>query len=360
MDHIAQVPVIDAQAYLEKTPGKWEEQCKLIAESFHKYGVAILKDPRVEENLNDDYINLMERYFESTARKYFELGISEDIHPEMNYQVGATPEKTEKARNHKAMLAYISEENKPRSTFPPDWDAKWRFFWPIGERDSEVSQRYPKVMPKDFPEWESTMDIWGSKLLDGASVAVEMAAIGMGLPARTFIDMMEGAPHLLGPTGSDLNKYGPGTTFAGFHYDLNFVTIHGKSRYPGLYIWLRDWTKAIVKVPTGCFLLQAGAMFEHITGGYVLNGYHEVIYTEDTQRVVDQVKEDNANGGNRSLWRVSSTLFAHLRHNVNLSPLPEMKALVADIDLRKYKQMTADEKLHEELRAINLSQANKA
>jgi hypothetical protein len=33
-------------------------------------------------------------------------------------------------------------------------------------------------------------------------------------------------------------------------------------------------------------------MFEHITGGYVLAGYHEVIYTEATQAAVDKAKEE--------------------------------------------------------------------
>lgn len=55
--------------------------------------------------------------------------------------------------------------------------------------------------------------------------------------------MMLHAPHLLAPTGSDLNKYKLGTIFAGYHYDLNFITIHGKSRFPGLFAWLRDGTR---------------------------------------------------------------------------------------------------------------------
>lgn len=46
--------------------------------------------------------------------------------------------------------------------------------------------------------------------------------------------------------------------FAGYHYDLNFLTIHGRSRFPGLFIWLRDGRKVPVKVPAGCLLLQAG------------------------------------------------------------------------------------------------------
>lgn len=63
----------------------------------------------------------------------------------------------------------------------------------------------------------------------------------------------------MAPTGSDLSKYGTlNTVFAGYHYDLNFLTIHGRSRFPGLFIWLKDGRKVPVKVPEGCLLLQVG------------------------------------------------------------------------------------------------------
>jgi isopenicillin N synthase-like dioxygenase len=66
-------------------------------------------------------------------------------------------------------------------------------------------------------------------------------------------------PHLLGPTGSDLVKYGQeGTILAGYHYDLNFLTIHGKSNFPGLNLWLSNGKKIEVKVPMGCLLVQTG------------------------------------------------------------------------------------------------------
>lgn len=125
-------------------------------------------------------------------------------------------------------------------------------------------------------------------MLDACFTAAEMAAIGMGVPHDTFISKMEMGPHLLSPTGSDLNKFGKGTAFAGFHYDFNFLTVHGKARYPGLYVWLRNWKKVQVKIPPGCLLLQAGAMFERLTGGYILSGYHEVVYTEATQIAVNK------------------------------------------------------------------------
>jgi len=40
-----------------------------------------------------------------------------------------------------------------------------------------------------------------------------------------------------------------GTILAGYHYDLCALTIHGRSRYPGLYIWTRDGSKKAVKIP---------------------------------------------------------------------------------------------------------------
>ena len=92
--------------------------------------------------------------------------------------------------------------------------------------------------------------------------------------------MMQRGPHKLAPTGSDLTRYKVGTIFAGFHYDFNFLTIHGKSRYPGLFAWLRTGEKFTVSVPEGHLLLQAGKQFEWLTGGLINCGYHEVVYTK--------------------------------------------------------------------------------
>ena len=122
--------------------------------------------------------------------------------------------------------------------------------------------------------------------------------------------MMHQGPHLLAPTGSDLSGANrkAGTVLAGWHNDLNLLTIHGKSRctgpdapsptpspyrsssaplgtsprqrpqlappplcrrgrrrYPGLFVWLKDGTKMAVKVPPGCLLVQAAQQLEHLT-----------------------------------------------------------------------------------------------
>ena len=86
-------------------------------------------------------------------------------------------------------------------------------------------------------------------------------------------------------------------------------------------------------------------------------GYHEVVYTESTKEVVDRKLKENENGANNILWRISSTLFGHLRYDVDLTPLEELKALHNEENVKagKYPQMTAHQKLMEELNAINLA-----
>ena len=201
----------------------------------------------------------------------------------------------------------------------------------------------PKVYPKDFPEWENRMDGWGNHMIHAIETAAEMAAVGMGIDKDTFTERMKLGTHLLSPTGSDLTRYEVGTAFAGFHYDLNFITAHGKSRYPGLFVWKRDKTKMACKIPDGCLIMQAGIMFEWITGGYVLAGFHEVMYTQGTKDAcVRLTKESEEKGETRILWRVSSTLFSHLRYDVDLSPLPSLSTLYNKEEaLRKYTKCTA-------------------
>lgn len=101
--------------------------------------------------------------------------------------------------------------------------------------------------------------------------------------------------------------------FSYTYLDFNFLTIHGKSRYPGLFAWLRTGEKISVSVPEGHLLLQAGKEFEILTGGYVTCGFHEVIYTEQTEKAKEKAIKEG-----RIPWRISSTLFSHIHHDVVL------------------------------------------
>lgn len=348
------VPTVDIQKWLDKAEG-WKEECQKAAESLHQYGIVIIKDPRVNEQDNNEYCQMVEEYFSKQGDLYYENGEKalDDAHPEIHYQVGVTPENREKARNHCARFAHYDKDNKPVSECPPNFDAKWRFFWNIGDRPEDHKAEHDNVVPKDFPKWEETMNRWGDMMIEGCYSVAKMAAVGMDLPEETFFDRMQLGNHLLAPTGSDLRKYEEGTVFAGVHYDLNFLTIHGKSPFPGLYIWVRDGRKASVKVPDGCLILQAGIQFERITGGYVMAGFHEVIYTDKTKEIVQKRLEDNPNN---PIWRVSSTLFSHIRSDVSLKPLDELKERWVEGAEEKYEDVKAYDQVMNELKAISLHQ----
>jgi isopenicillin N synthase-like dioxygenase len=194
------------------------------------------------------------------------------------------------------------------------------------------------------------MDMWGNKMQQAVFVLAEMAAEGFAMPADAFTSRMMYGPHLLAPTGSDFNKFGnKGTVLAGYHYDLNFLTIHGKSRFPGLNVWTREGRRMGVAIPDGCLLVQAGRQIEYLTGGHVLAGYHEVVVNEQT---VNAISAKKAKG--QSLWRVSSTLFAHIQSDQILEPLAPFSTKES---AQRFPPKHAGEQVTEELQAINLDQS---
>ena len=219
------------------------------------------------------------------------------------------------------------------------------------------------VLPAAFPEWQEKMDQWGSKLHDAVSVVADMLASGLGLEPKVFTEMAQNGPHLLAPTGSDLKKYGKvGTVLAGFHSDLNFLTIHGKSRFPGLNIWTRSGEKLLVKIPgklnpkiclhvDGCLLVQAGKQLEYMTGGTIVAGFHEVVVVDDTLKAIERQKENQ-----RPLWRISSTLFYHLASDRTLAPLTPF---VVDESIKeKYPPQYVGTQVAKELGFLELSKSS--
>jgi len=286
----------------------------------------------------------MERYFSQPLPE-----LMRDVHPELSYQLGATPENTEVPRDHHETIAKLSGANAAHP--PMGADKKWRFFWRIGDRPKHTSfaeLNATPVIPAKFPEWKDTMDNWGRLMIQTVYTVSEMIAIGLGLPPNAITTLLNEGPHLLAPTGSDLSKWNQlGAIMAGFHYDFNLLTIHGRSRYPGLYIWLRDGQRVLVRVPPGCLLLQAGKQLEWITGGAITAGFHEVVVTPETLAAVEKAKLEG-----RPLWRISSTLFSHVSSDKELSVLPPF---ANEETIKKYPNILAGQQAEDELKAINLS-----
>lgn len=92
------------QAFLDReNEEEWQLECRKVAYSFHKFGICIVRDPRVNHRDNDSYIDMVESYFEQVGENYYATGELEDARPELSYQTGITPESVEKARDHQVI-----------------------------------------------------------------------------------------------------------------------------------------------------------------------------------------------------------------------------------------------------------------
>ncbi|KAH9004104.1 Clavaminate synthase-like protein [Lactarius hatsudake] len=372
------LPIIDLDIYRSQSldsPAVVEE-CNKAAEALITYGALLLRDSRVSEDDNATFLDLLEDYFSQPISD-----LQKDERPEVGYQVGVTLENTEKPKCAVdepclSVIARLEPDQRPLDITAHQPDPKCRFFWRMGAMPPYETQ-FPalnasNVVPqaeslKD--RWAPTMEKWGSAMKSAVEGLAQMTAVGLGLPQGTFTDAGKYGPHLLAPTASDLVKYKEkDTILAGFHTDLNFLTIHGRSRYPGLHIWARNSGKRILVrfPPTGRYLLvQAGKQLEHLSGGLIKAGYHEVVVNDSTVETIERRKSEFPD---RPLIRISSTFFWHLSSDYDLAPIPSlakrsndtkvqssnMGISTGDLEDTIYEPMKVGQQVQNELKHIKL------
>mmetsp|Transcript_1762 Transcript_1762/g.3929 ORF Transcript_1762/g.3929 Transcript_1762/m.3929 type:complete len:373 (-) Transcript_1762:379-1497(-) len=366
---VADLPVFDLAPILEAPPGSEQEKalmetCEAMADCLHKTSCLVVKDPRVSEEDNKEFLRLMQRYYAQSRDAKLQ-----DARPDVHYQVGVTPDMIETAvcaRDPKCLdsIAAMAEDNRP--LVPKTPDPKWRFFWRMGDRPDPENTKFPDlnaapVVPQAFQEeWKGTLDHWGNKTLGALKAVSEMLALGMGLERSALTSFMEMGGHLLAPTGSNLAEHGKvDTIFAGYHNDLNYLSIHGKSNFPGLRIWLRDGSRRDVAVPDGCLLIQAGQQMEYLTGGWVKAGMHEVVVTEKTVAALE-TKEKAAEAEGRKMtpeeyWRISTTMFGSVNSDAMLQPVGRFAELETAKD---YPPILGGDQVAKVLKEIGMVNAN--
>ncbi|KAK9413968.1 hypothetical protein SUNI508_11420 [Seiridium unicorne] len=323
------LPIVDVDVFRNNPRDSPEvlAECKKAAHALITYGALIVHDSRVSEDDNTTFLDLLEDYFAQS-----EEDLKKDERPELGYQIGVTLENTEKPKCAVdepclQVIERLAPSERPLDIKAHAPDPKCRFFWRMVENPPYKTEfpglNAPNIVPdapKIHDRWAPVMNEWGVTLRNAVSDVAGMAAVGLGLPAEAFMEAGKYGPHLLAPTASNLDRYGKkDSILAGFHTDLNFLTIHGRSRYPGLHIWARNTGKRIpVSMPPGNYLLvQAGKQIEHLTGGLIKAGYHEVVVNDATLKVVERRKKEFPD---RPLVRISSTFFYHLSSDYLLSP----------------------------------------
>lgn len=85
---------------------------------------------------------------------------------------------------------------------------------------------------------------------------------------------------------------------------------------------------------------------EYLTGGYVRAGFHEVVVSEETVEAIERRASNQ-----QSLWRVSSTLFAHIASDLVLEPLDSFKT---EESSKMYPSVLAGDQVQAELNLIEL------
>ncbi|KAJ3205332.1 hypothetical protein HDU67_008917, partial [Dinochytrium kinnereticum] len=120
------LPVIDIAAFLkDPTSAEAIAECKRAAETLEKYSALCIRDPRVSEEYNGKFLDLMEDYFNQELEEKLV-----DTRPDVGYQVGATPELTEVPRCGRDDDCLERVEKMPENEKPLDFngpDPKWRY-----------------------------------------------------------------------------------------------------------------------------------------------------------------------------------------------------------------------------------------
>lgn len=374
------LPLVDLDIFLRDPLGaEGQAEALKCTQALIEFGCLILKDSRVSEEANEAFLSQLEDYFVQEP----EL-LEADTRPEFHYQVGATLENTEKPKCHsdehcQAIIASLAPQERPLDLEGGHADPKCRFFHRMGRMPPATdfpSLQMENVTPKAFEStWSAGMSAWGDQIKLSVEGVAHMLGEGLGV-GDAILQAGAFGPHLLAPTATNLSKYGHlNEIFAGFHTDLNFLTIHGRSRYPGLHIWARNSGKRIdVKFPRGHLLVQAGKQLEHLTGGLILAGFHEVVCTERTLAVMKERVQDPVLRLRPSI-RISSTFFWHISSDYCLdsrsfmnrvqddSPLCALeieeklvKKVVGDLarDLDLYPEMKVGTLVQNELKHISL------
>lgn len=96
------IEVIDLNKILKRNNGKINIEgedilsiCNSITKCIKETGCLIVKDDRVTADDNDEFINMMERYY--SQEREIKL---KDARPELHYQVGVTPNDIEIPRSY--------------------------------------------------------------------------------------------------------------------------------------------------------------------------------------------------------------------------------------------------------------------
>ena len=106
-----ELPVIDIGSFIDPEATPDLDEAARLVDGLRKYGALAIRDPRTDESRNQEFLNLMEEYFESRSQKFYAGEELEECFPHHGYQVGVTPELVEQARLHEDTIERFFKED---------------------------------------------------------------------------------------------------------------------------------------------------------------------------------------------------------------------------------------------------------
>jgi hypothetical protein len=110
-----ELPIVELESFIDPNGTPDMAEAEKLVSSLKNYGALAVRDPRVNENDNQNFLNMMEDYFESRSEIYYDGGKLVEAFPEHGYQVGVTPENKEVARGHVETIEQFFKEQPVRS-----------------------------------------------------------------------------------------------------------------------------------------------------------------------------------------------------------------------------------------------------
>lgn len=361
-----QLPIIDLTPFLDHLkkngtlntllPDEVRDICVAIVKALEDFSAVLVRSEHFDDALDRAFLDLMVRYFQQDDDV-----LLQDERADLGHQIGYTPPFAEQALEpDSGWVASLVDGNRPTpeawrvNNALPKGDPKSRFFIPYGMKPEQTN--YPMlnaqpVIPAAFADvWESATQAWGDQMSQTLDTVRIMLAFGYRLPWSHFLFDTTAAPHLIAPTGSDLDRFGtPGTMLAGCHQDLNELTIHSQGNAPGLFIWTRKGVRMPVRIPKGHRLIQAGMQVEYRTAGCIRAGWHEVVAVPEMAPMIEAARAQGVKP-----VRVSATFFGHTNSDADLAP----RGIMADHpDAGRYPSFTAGDMVLDQLLRLGLLKA---
>ena len=254
-----ELPRVSLSAWDEPTTDR-RAYASAVARSCHEVGFLTLVDHGITRETIDEYMAMVRAFFALPESKKALIEKVDSPYFRGWERVGS--ELTDNRVDHREQVDLSSEH-------PP---------YPRGVEPEYLRLQGPNRWPADdiLPGFSAVVKAWFATMEHLATRLMEILAVGLELPAESFVRLFGEHPHSL----MKLIHYPPtpeGEAGVNWHHDAGFLTILLQHEVGGLQVLLQNGDVFDVPVIPGTFVLNVGEMLQAMTGNYYVATKHRVV-----------------------------------------------------------------------------------